>query len=334
MKKVFPLLFALLAVLSLTTLAFAAEDGTEDNPWQIGADGDEVTAYIDSTTLYIQGSYETESSRMADFASAEEQPWREYADKIDSIFVWSCSNIGSNAFRDLGASAEFGVDFYLDTTVAEIGESAFESTPFADYVILNIAENLTGIGTRAFADTGLQRVDFMGKPIIANDAFSGVTAVAYTVYEGAWSDADKKDFGGALTYKNLFAFETEDCADDGMTGNGCTYYPEDEECYVNANFSDEYEFDHWEIVEGNLAFDDPANPEQSFYLTGNAKAKTFYRYVGESADDADETDDTETAPAEAEPADHTVQIVIGVCVIAACGAVIAVRKKRPNDDAE
>ena len=263
------------AALFLPAAAATAGAGTEEDPWLIGAGTPEsVMAYmIDEFTLWIDGEGD-----MADFTYPTDRPWNDLIADVEDIFVGDgVTGIGANAFYGAGRDVDY-FDWFCPESVTRIGAGAFENAHFTEANILNIGENVTEIGSRAFAGSGLARVDMMGHPAVAADAFAGVTAEVYTVYEGEWSEEEKQSFGGELTYKNLYRFDyEEDFGTPDQTGSGCLYLPEGESYTYNAqDYYDDCLFLRWEVLEGDLEIADPTDPELELLLTGNVRVKACY----------------------------------------------------------
>ena len=254
---------------------------TETNPWKIGATAeDSVTAYIDGTTLWISGEGE-----MADYADPSDRPWNDFAGNIDNIFLdGEVESVGQNAFNGIGTQTEGGADIFFGAEVEKIGPSAFEGMKFADYCILTLPDDVEVIGSKAFADCSLTELHFDGKPdSIADDVFAGSKMSLYVRNNENWTDADKGQFGGELTYKTLYMFKYE-CVfeDDDMSSEGEEYADADMEYTYDANIDAEnlegIAFDHYEIVKGVLKID-PKEPMISTRLTSDVEVKIYYKNI-------------------------------------------------------
>ena len=131
-KKVLALLLAALMVVSLLpTVAFAAtESGTKSDPWQIGTPtAGSVTAYVDGTTLHIEGT-----GAMMDFGhsgSPSGHPWEDDVDKITTVVIGSgVTRIGQYAFEDCSKVANLYIDSIESWCGITFGN--LESNPFND----------------------------------------------------------------------------------------------------------------------------------------------------------------------------------------------------------
>lgn len=279
-RMIFAVCLAVLLLLCALPTAFAAEAGTEENPWKIGAAAaDTVTAYIAENMLIIQGS-----GRMQDFAAVEDRPWNDAADKIEMVsFMDEVTNVGKNAFKGMGQNTK-SFSIYPTDTLTVIGDSALEGVRFDEHTALVLSAKIQKIGARAFADTNADCIEFQGHPDVAADAFAGITADAYTVFGSDWTEADKQAFGGKLTYKNMYTFTTEEISDDdSMSGSSVSYIHEGDTYEYRADNSDGYRFDRWKVVSGDVGIEDTENPQISVKLTDNVKVKVYYTHAEENS---------------------------------------------------
>lgn len=272
-------LSALLMALPFILPVFAAS-GTEDDPWLIGKDDpSSVTATLDNGTLFVNGEGE-----MADFETLEERPWYDVIGDISYVMIDSdVTSIGKNAFAGVG-NDEDEFDIFFGDSVASIGDSAFEGAHFGHWVIVTLPGSVETIGSRAFADTGITRTDFMCCPAIAEDAYAGVSMEAFTICGSAWSDENRLPYGGELTYKTYYIFSYEVSTESGeMEGEGSMYVPEDEPLDYDASAWDEScRFISWELLEGKLDGFKEDDPVLHSPLTGNVKVRMNFAYEEES----------------------------------------------------
>lgn len=128
-KKIFSTLLMVFVFISAFAInIFAIEqDGTQANPWLVGPEWNEsnVTAYIDSGTLYINGS-----GPIADFGSSA--PWKTSTFTSAEIAA-GISSIGSNAFKDCSSLASVYVGA---ATPPDLGSDVFNGcTNLAEIVV-------------------------------------------------------------------------------------------------------------------------------------------------------------------------------------------------------
>lgn len=303
MKKLLALLLALTLVLTLcacgkeekpqgpeididpvnpegTTESSVAGSGTMDDPWQIGAgDPASVTAYLSEDWLFIDGDGD-----IMDFETPEERPWHNEAAKIQDISIFGqIRRIGKNAFKGAGTEADF-FSCYLGE-VKEYGESCFEGAGFDTSFILCLYDYVTKIESKAFADCGIDEIQIYGKSCeIADDAFAGLEANFYTMARDNWTDAEKKDFGGKMDYKLLYVFAYNDIYDtEDVSGGGEMYVPEDWPLDYDAAMNDDSEFLRYELVSGELEFDE-TDPFIGSYMTSDVEMNIYYHYVEQPAE--------------------------------------------------
>lgn len=106
--------------------------------------------YYDDHTLTITGS-----GVMADYASKDDQPWKEYRSSITSIKIYNATNIGKNAFS--GCTGLTSIE--IPTSVTSIGEYAFSEC--TSLLSIEIPTSVTSIGESAFLKcSGLSSVTF------------------------------------------------------------------------------------------------------------------------------------------------------------------------------
>ena len=249
--------------------------GTEEDPWLIGAGSPEsVRATAMDIFLNIEGE-----GAMIDFASAEDVPWHDIAADVEMASVFDgVTNVGAHAFDSLGKNVEMP-SVYLGSTITEIGEGAFEGAKFADFEIINLSEAVTKIGSRAFADSTLSQIEIFGCPEIAEDAFAGITAEILYMPD-QWDEAKLADYGGTITWRKLVTLAYEEVYEGSdMSGEGTYFIPEGETYSYNAAdycMSDEFHFDHYEVLGGNLEIADTTNPELNVTVTENSSLRIVY----------------------------------------------------------
>lgn len=279
MKKFRLLVVMMLLVMSLSGCAGKKFNGsgTEEDPWLIGQ-GDEssVTAFILNGGLWVNGT-----GRMVDFDRLKDRPWnKEIADLTQVSVFDDMEYIGKNAFKGAGKNTEF-YDIYLSEGIQEIGESAFADNNFLEDATLFIPEGIKKIGAKAFENARLGKIFYDGQPDeIAADAFKNVVTDALVRDDLNWNEDSKKDYGGTLTYLNLYKVEyTEDYGTDDMTMSGYMLIAENDMFYYNAEdslVSDDYHFDHYELVSGEYYFIDPTDPEINSLLLGDISFVAYY----------------------------------------------------------
>lgn len=262
-----------------------AGSGTEEDPWLCGYTADDdVRVYIVENSLIVDGDGE-----MMNFDVPNDRPWHKQIGDITDISVFGALKyIGVNAFKGAGANLEEEyVYLFLSDGIEAIGASAFENVKLSFDVddfhfseIVTIPESVARIDMRAFADTHPDEIYIDGDPEVADDAFAGNTS---TVYVRNGSGFSQDQYGGELTYKTLYAFNYEDdYGTDELTGAGTEYIPEGETATYDANsyVNDEnYEFDHYEVIAGDIQIADPTDPELSFAMTGDVSIKIVYTKI-------------------------------------------------------
>lgn len=275
-----------------------APNGTQFYPWNVSASTeDNVTAYYMYDSLYVGGT-----GNMCDFASLADRPWNDLAPTIDSIFFDDgVTGIGSLAFAGFGSGlVDDGftyVGVYMPETIETIGDSAFAGARLGDDMFFY--ENVRSIGSRAFADTGLETVIFFcDAPSIAADAFSGVTAAAYALFGSSWTNEQMLDYGGSLTWKPVYRVYVDvDYGTEDMSGSSTIHILDGELFEYDADYdcSDDCEFVSWELVAGTLDIGDGTSPYISGYLCDNVQLVLHLNYIGEIGDDDDDFDDDDDA---------------------------------------
>ncbi len=249
--------------------------GTEEDPWLIGAgDPESVRAFAMDIFLNIDGE-----GAMIDFASAEDAPWHDIAAYVEMASVFDgVTNVGAHAFDSIGKNVDMP-SIYLGATITEIGEGAFEGANFGDFSTITLSEEITKIGSRAFADATLSQVQIFACPEIAEDAFAGVTAEMFYLPD-QWDEAKLADYGGTLTWKKLVALSYEEVYEgDDASGEGTYFFAEGETFSYNAAdycMSDEYRFDHYEVLGGNIVIENPEDPELNITVNEDCSLRIVY----------------------------------------------------------
>ncbi|MDO4816127.1 MAG: leucine-rich repeat protein [Bacillota bacterium] len=279
-KKPIALLLAVLMLVSLMCLSACGSadkiegSGTEEDPWLVGADNaEDVRVVVYDSSIWIDGE-----GKMMDFEDPALRPWNDILAATDSVQIFGdVSYIGSNAFK--GAGTNNGVfDLGIFSELEAIGSSAFAGCGFYEGSILTIPESVSSICDSAFADCGTLDVYFDGTPdFIADNAFENVTASAYVRSSGAWHEGNMLDYGGEISYTTLYAFNyVVDSGTEDYTEEGTMYVPEGQLFeYNHEDYMDDepYHFVRYEVVEGDLVIDDPANPMLSVTITGDVTVK-------------------------------------------------------------
>ncbi len=274
------LLFALSACASSDMIKGS---GTEEDPWLCGADkDDDVRVFVIDNSLWINGT-----GKMMDFEELEARPWNNVIGDISGINIFDeLQYVGKNAFKGAGSNCDY-VDLYLGNGIAAIGDSAFEGVNFTQnedgFVyssIITIPESVESIGARAFADSELGEVYIDGAPAVADDAFAGNTC---KLYVRNYSGFVRLPYGGEIEYVTTYAFNyVEDYGSEDLSGEGTMYVPDGENLEYNAQdyVGDEnYEFDRWEVVSGDLNIEEPENPEINVSLTGDVQVIIHYKEI-------------------------------------------------------
>ena len=269
--KLIAIFTCLLCVCGLC-LAESAGSGTQDDPWLIGADGDDVYAFIEGGTLWIDGS-----GRMADFEDGV--PWDKEAPCIESVFVGSeITRIGKRAFAYIGTQAEF-FDVYIGECVTEIGAYAFEGTNLSAYGGLSLPESVTKIEAGAFSNLSADSCISLYSVPEADGAFDQSEVTLYLPY-ALITDEYIASLGGTLTVVPVYRFYyTEDYGTDDISCTGIIYINEGDELNYDAEAykcMDNCSFVRYDLVYGNLDGADLTDPELTVQLTGDVKVNIIY----------------------------------------------------------
>ena len=182
----------IMALYPVELLEYTAEEGTQENPWDISAEGEgnNITAYLEKNngdestptyTLVISGS-----GAMADFPDAGQAPWYLYfPDKgaqtaITEITIGKdVTTIGANAF--VWCKAVKNVNFEAGSALKEIHLNGFHS--LVQLTSIELPASLVEIGGAAFYGcTALQTVSFQDPEkltIIEDSAFGSCKALEH-----------------------------------------------------------------------------------------------------------------------------------------------------------
>jgi len=155
-------LIAGITVFGLTGIGWA-------NPWNIGANGADVSATLTDGVLTISGTGEMSWASGQSFP-----PWYSLRSSIESVNIsWGVTNVGNSAFHDHTNLTAVNIA----STVTSIGWSAFEGCTGLTGVF--IGSGVTSIGGRAFwGCTGLTSVTIPDNVIsIEGRAFEGCTGL-------------------------------------------------------------------------------------------------------------------------------------------------------------
>ena len=128
--------------------------------------------------LYIINSG---SGAMADYASENDQPWKEYRSDITSIQILGATSIGKNAFS--GCTGLTSI--VIPPSVTSIGESAFNNCTGLTSITFDSGSHLSSIGNFAFSkcnNPNLTSIEIpSGVTSIGESAFSECTGLTSIV---------------------------------------------------------------------------------------------------------------------------------------------------------
>lgn len=246
--------------------------GTMDNPWLVGADDpSSVEVIVVNGGLFVIGDGE-----MQDYPDPTQRPWHSIIRSLDALNI-SGAHVGQNAFRDFGLDSEESTMFFLSDGIRSIGDSAFENAVIDD---LNIPASVTEIGSRAFANVCVDRIFFGGKPVIAEDAFTGMTAFAHIISGTGWQETDKRSYGGQLDYVTEYNFSYTMMVDGEERGFGTYTLTEGDLFTFNAMdevSEDECQFLHYELVDGSIPLFQPEEPVIELTMKENVTVAVYYK---------------------------------------------------------
>ena len=186
-----------LALLMLTTMTAWADDPITGNC------GTSVTYSFDGKTLTISGS-----GAMYDYSSADDQPWKDFKDEIESLVIKKgVTSIGNYAFADcenLGS-----VTYEAGTQLTSIGKYAFYDCYYR-LASVYIPASVTSIGDDAFAYCGYLKNVFvcpetpptLGKNVFVECGYNvkfTVRSNSYTTATG-WKDLSNMTVGDAANF--------------------------------------------------------------------------------------------------------------------------------------
>ncbi len=188
-------------ILTMVTLAFMALFATfllaaPVEAAEVTADGtcgDDLTWELtDSGTLTISGT-----GAMADYDLSQMAPWSQYASTLNTVVISDgVTSIGSYSFYRCESLNQLSIA----SSVITVGDYAFY---YCDRLTrLTVPENMTAIGTYAFCCDNLVRIVFEGvvPPVIGDEAFDDVSAVAYYPNSEGWTADVRQNYGGRLTW--------------------------------------------------------------------------------------------------------------------------------------
>ena len=155
MKKIsrpLSILLSLLMLLSVIAAApftvSAAQADAEEAVGAYGTTGDCQWRFNEATGEFSV----TGNGAMGDYASAENRPWKAFADKITSVSIGSgVTHIGAFAFMNASISS-----LVVPRNVKSIGECAFDTCEKLSKVYF--ARGLESIGRKAFRDCALEEI--------------------------------------------------------------------------------------------------------------------------------------------------------------------------------
>lgn len=262
-------------------LADVEPNGSEFYPWEY--DGLKVFVGYGDGYLCFTGDGE-----IPDRDDGTVFPWDAVRDEITEIsFNEGITRIGKNAFRGYGENG-FCLGFYSES-LTEIADGAFEGTGLCD--TLFVPECLDSIGSRAFADTKIEEIQFSDKPAsIAADAFDGVNATAFVPF-GEWNEGDMNMLGGGLTFKYNYSFHVDYIVDGENMGWVEYDVPAGEELNepIDEQFYEGFHFVRKELVSGTYPDFDENGTTISVAPVDNILINAYFE---ENAEEAEGSEDS------------------------------------------
>lgn len=176
-------------------------DGNEDNVVlgpviASGECGDSVTWQLDEYGLMLISG----DGAMADYGSAAEQPWYDYAGTITSVVIQKgVTSIGSYAFRECANIARLSIP----DSVTSIGHSAFRYC--ANIASLSIPDSVTSTGTFSFMNcTSIASITIgNGMLTIGNYSFSNCTSLTSIIIPDSVTDLGVSAFEGCTALESV-----------------------------------------------------------------------------------------------------------------------------------
>lgn len=235
-----------LLLLMLTTLSTWADDPVTGNC------GTSVTYSFDGKTLTISGA-----GAMADYSSSDDQPWKGFSDKIESLVIKKdVTSIGSYAFADceyLGS-----VTYEAGSQLTSIGKYAFYDCYYR-LASVYIPASVTSIGDDAFAYCGYLKNVFvcpetpptLGVNVFVECGYNAkftVRSNSYTTATG-WNELSNVTVGDANGFNKPYI---------DADGNDaiCPYaipIPESDDAVLNEDYNFYYyNGDLWYYVSDNV----------------------------------------------------------------------------------
>lgn len=154
-----------------------------------------VSGDLDNLTLHITGFGDT-----YDYDVCEASPWH-YKYRIKKVVISdSITSVGSYLFA-YGSDIE---SVHLGNSIDKIKDDAFMGCKKLKKI--NIPSSVVYIGNWCFHLSGLEQVEFEGNaPGMADQIFRGLTLeVRYDAETEGWEDAQKKSYGGNLTWMDMY----------------------------------------------------------------------------------------------------------------------------------
>ena len=165
----------------------AGEEGTENNPWDISAEGEEnnVTAYLTQNneddenptyTLTISGEGAMKSFETTPEDKGKYRPWIDHVEEITQLVIKDgITEICERAFNNC---KNITGDVHLPDSVRKIGAYAFKGCTGITSINLS---NVTSVGVESFCNcSGLITItmpEYLEDPELPDSVFSGLSAM-------------------------------------------------------------------------------------------------------------------------------------------------------------
>lgn len=224
--------------------AWAAGDGTLNNPWESGT----VKVYQDGSTLHVFGS-----GNMNNYSESKDVPWYKTAGNIQRIVIESEVNaLGANAFAACGSVNTIVLKRNLTASALQMEQSSLPTGANVELQIYGTGNMVDYDSNQAWANlkTRLSKVTVAeGVTSIGAQAFSGCTKLKSVVIPSTVTSVGKEAFANcvSLTSVNLI----HDFDKGGLT-IGADAFPDS-----NAGFSISLEITGGEIPDYASADDQP-----------------------------------------------------------------------------